>query len=80
MKKFFITKKKTENGKRLIRVYKTRNGEPVFLGYTEFGVFQSYEIQKAFQLLVKIGEIPKKYSNANYYDVCDKYRILELPY
>lgn len=80
MKKFFITKRKVENDKRLIRVYKTRNGEPILIGYKEFRIDMHCEIGQAFLLLIDKKEIPEKYRFKSYYEVCDKYKIYELPY
>lgn len=80
MKKFFITQGKVEKGKRHIRVYKTKNGEPIFIGYKEFRIDQTFAIEQAIMLLVEKKEIPQKYRFCKFYEVLDKYRIYELPY
>lgn len=79
MKKFFITKRKAENNVRCIKVYKIGK-EPLFCGFIDVKIDRESEIQKAFELLIKKGFISKKYNGKNYYECCDKYKIIELPY
>lgn len=76
----FFTKRKPEKNKRVIKVYKTHNGEPIYLGWVEVRIYRESEIERAFQLLIDKKEIPEKYRYNSYYELMHKYRIYELPY
>lgn len=66
MKKFFITQGKVEKGKRHIRVYKTKNGEPIFIGYKEFRIDQTFAIEQAIMLLAEKKRFPKSIGFVNF--------------